>query len=474
MSEAFDATLLSIKELKTRLHAAGISTAGCTEKADLIELFTQLATERTSEAGAMAARLFLVSDLHVNSRENWQWLHELSDSAFRSDALIVAGDVCEDLGQLEATLRLLAAKFGLVFFTPGNHDLWLTSSDVAAGLTTSLAKLEHILQLCGRLGVATSPRRFGGAEAGRGVWVCPLLSFHHTSFDTEPDVQGWDVPSADECMLDYRECVWPRPLSMHDDSVAAAVDALNDAGGDGARPADCGGSGNNSGGEHASGGGEHASGSGGVAAALRARPASEPLVSFSHFLPREELLPEKRFLFVPALPKASGSAPLGRRVAALRPTVHAFGHTHFGWDMTCADGVRYVQAALANPSERLSRWHTLAIGEFGRAGPLLLWDAANGFAPKMKCRWSGYYEVHPRLTAADGTTEFGMAKYAARFPRNDRRAHIVEPDFRHEGASGAAGARMLDADPVLVARQPGAGGGAAWPRGVWRTGANPL
>ena len=54
------------------------------------------------------------------------------------------------------------------------------------------------------------------------VWVCPLLSFHHQAFDTEPDVQGWDVPTAADTMLDYRECVWPAPLSMLDDSVAAA------------------------------------------------------------------------------------------------------------------------------------------------------------------------------------------------------------------------------------------------------------
>ena len=61
------------------------------------------------------------------------------------------------------------------------------------------------------------------------------------------------------------------------------------------------------------------------------------------------------------------------------------------WDATFADdGVRYVQAALAYPAERKSRWHTLKVGAFGADGPLLLWSANHGFAPHMHGRWSGY------------------------------------------------------------------------------------
>ena len=85
------------------------------------------------------------------------------------------------------------------------------------------------MDICEALGVETGPGRFGEAEEGRGVWVWPLLSFHHQSFDTEPEVQGWEVPAAADVMLDYRECVWPKPLSMLDDSVAIAVDQLNDS-----------------------------------------------------------------------------------------------------------------------------------------------------------------------------------------------------------------------------------------------------
>ena len=352
-------------------------------------------------------RLFLVSDIHVDAPENWAWLEQLSATAYQHDGLIIAGDVSADIQLLEDALRLLKGKFEYVFFTPGNHELWVDEED-----GDSMAKTSAILELCDRLGVTTRPCRFGDAipsdgegTCHEGIWVCPLLSFHSQSFDTEPDVQGWAVPTAEETMVDYRACVWPAPLSMLDDSVAAAVDRMNDAyWAVGEKPA-----------ELAAPLGERAVEARRWLDAQRwaERTDSEPLVTFSHFLPRQELLPEKRFLFIPALPKASGSTYLAARVAALKPTVHCFGHSHFGWDLTLDDGVRYIQAALSSPSERLTRWHTLSIGAFGRAGPLLIWSRDAGFAPKMHCRWSAFYEHHERVRVSDGRTEFQLARYAA-------------------------------------------------------------
>merc|ERR1712072_42313 len=70
-------------------------------------------------------------------------------------------------------------------------------------------------------------------------------------------------------------------------------------------------------------------------------PVDDIVVSFSHFLPRLELLPEKRYLYFPPLAKFVGSTWLGRRVEQLRPDVHVFGHTHFGWDQEIG-GIRYL------------------------------------------------------------------------------------------------------------------------------------
>ena len=46
----------------------------------------------------------------------------------------------------------------------------------------------------------------------------------------------------------------------------------------------------------------------------------------------QALLPEKRNLFYAGLAKAVGSDFLARRLSALQPCMHVFGHTHFGWD----------------------------------------------------------------------------------------------------------------------------------------------
>ena len=48
-------------------------------------------------------------------------MEALSTRDYRSDALICAGDVSDDLGILEATLRAFTARFATVFFVPGNH-----------------------------------------------------------------------------------------------------------------------------------------------------------------------------------------------------------------------------------------------------------------------------------------------------------------------------------------------------------------
>lgn len=66
-------------------------------------------------------------------------------------------------------------------------------------------------------------------------------------------------------------------------------------------------------------------------------------ISNAVLLTMQELLPEKRFLFLPQLAQASGSDPLAARLEQLRPDMHIFGHTHFSWNAAirgqCAPGV---------------------------------------------------------------------------------------------------------------------------------------
>jgi len=72
---------------------------------------------------------------------------------------------------------------------------------------------------------------------------------------------------------------------------------------------------------------------------------NDTVISFSHFLPRIELLPEKRFLLEPLLSKVVGSNALERQVRRLQPHLHLFGHTHIPIDLSL-DGIRYVQWPL--------------------------------------------------------------------------------------------------------------------------------
>ena len=76
-----------------------------------------------------------------------------------------------------------------------------------------------------------------------------------------------------------------------------------------------------------------------------------PLVTFSHYSPRFECVPEKRFLLEPCLAKVSGSDDLGELVLSLKPDVHVFGHTHIPIDLDL-DGTYYVQWPLGSPREQ--------------------------------------------------------------------------------------------------------------------------
>ena len=246
-----------------------------------------------------------------------------------------------------------------------------------------------MLALCARLGVLTQPALVGGGGGGSDatpVWVVPLLSWHHASFDTEPDLTVIDVPPVHKVMTDFQACKWPVGVDARGDDVARLLDAQN-----GPLPA--------------------------ALAAGSGAPRQHAVVSFSHFLPRLELCPEKRYLFYPNLPKAVGSTFLRARVEALAPDCHVFGHTHFGWDATLDDGVRYLQAALAYPAEREQRMGTLRVGGSIEAGqPLLVYDSAGGgaLAPRHAARWSEHYATAAREPHNQMLPEWVSRRYTRR------------------------------------------------------------
>ena len=83
---------------------------------------------------------------------------------------------------------------------------------------------------------------------------------------------------------------------------------------------------------------------------MNQRNHTNALCDRSHMVPRKELMPERRFLVDPHLPKVSGSSVIERQLRQVGSSAHVFGHTHIPIDMTC-DSVRYVNWPIGSPRE---------------------------------------------------------------------------------------------------------------------------
>ncbi|XP_066381017.1 uncharacterized protein [Miscanthus floridulus] len=307
---------------------------------------------------AATTRVFVVSDLHTDYPENMDWVRRLPAEVGAGkgqgvDALVVAGDVAETRDNFARTMEVLRERFAAVFYVPGNHDLWLRRE--GGRYMDSLEKLTALLDACSELGVDTGPRTIGD------LGIIPLFSWYHKSFDKEKDVNSVRVPSLEMACKDFHACQWPSDLTNDDEALALYFDKLNDKNHD---------------------------------AIEEVKSSSKQILTFSHFVPRQELCPEKRMLYYPYLPKVIGSDFLERRLRDIHSNrkdgaaCHVFGHTHFCWD-SVVDEIRYVQAPLAYPRERKRRMN----GE----GWLPFCVYRDGFNPEIyPALWSDYYNKNKR------------------------------------------------------------------------------
>lgn len=116
-------------------------------------------------------RVFGISDVHTDWKENWDRLKALPKGPYSSDCLLLGGDVSHDSNLLLATLQLFKERFRHVFFVPGNHDLYVSHEN-----GNSMEKHQKLLEECRRLQVWTSAARF----ESEGLVVVPLLSWYHS------------------------------------------------------------------------------------------------------------------------------------------------------------------------------------------------------------------------------------------------------------------------------------------------------
>ncbi|HEY0100905.1 MAG TPA: metallophosphoesterase [Pyrinomonadaceae bacterium] len=236
-------------------------------------------------------RIFAISDLHTDFRENRLLLERLSQEEYTQDVLLVAGDIADRLQVIGETLTLLRSRFARVFYTPGNHELWTRDEG-----GDSVEKYFRVMELCRQVGVSTSPGEEGG------VRIVPLLSWYETRRGANGRLEG------PEEWADFYFCKWPEWIG----SPSAYFLKANEP---------------------------------------HLKSYDEPVVSLSHFLPRRDLLPPVERLRFKRLPEVAICEPLEEQIRRLRSVVHVFGHSHINCDLRL-DGVRYVQHALRYPQER--------------------------------------------------------------------------------------------------------------------------
>jgi predicted phosphodiesterase len=237
-------------------------------------------------------RVFALSDVHVDYEANVRWVAGLSDVDYLDDVLILAGDVSDSLVKLELTLKSLVAKFRKVLFVPGNHELWVIRDENSA---TSLEKFRQVCRVVEQSGASMQ------TFASEGVVIVPLLSWYDYSFGLPGD-------ELRDTWMDYRACRWPSDLGM--EAVARLFERAN----------------------------------------RLPNTRAETVISFSHFLPRIDVMPA--YVSAPnrRLYPVLGSAKLDQQVRAVRAKIHVYGHSHVN-QCVQIDGVTYVNNAFGYPRE---------------------------------------------------------------------------------------------------------------------------
>jgi predicted phosphodiesterase len=237
--------------------------------------------------------VFAVSDVHVDYDENRRWLESLSKEDYRHDLLILAGDVADDCRLIAFAFRILVTRFRKVLFVPGNHDLWVSPGQPC---TTSFEKFAEISAIASSEGVSIEPH--DEAE----VSIVPLYAWYDFSFAR---------PTADlqARWRDFRECRWPDGVSPS--AVTDYFLGLNEP------------------------------------ALHRCR---KTLISFSHFVPRIEVMPPNVPPKHRALYPVLGSIRLGEQVRRLESVIHVYGHSHVNREVVL-EGTTYINNAYGYPGE---------------------------------------------------------------------------------------------------------------------------
>jgi predicted phosphodiesterase len=240
-------------------------------------------------------RVFAVSDLHLDYAPNLAWLEQLSLHDYREDALILAGDISDRFALLAQGFAAVTRRFASVLYVPGNHDLWVHRE----GMHNSFEKFNAVREFASNHGVGMTPFRRDGLA------IVPMLGWYDYSFGSPDDyLKG--------AWADYRACRWPQG---YDDAAVTRWFVERNP----------------------------------TIAAPELEGASD-VITFSHFLPRIDLMPDRIPEKYRKLYPILGTEILDAQIRGLGSRLHIYGHSHVNRHVTI-DGVTYINNAFGYPSE---------------------------------------------------------------------------------------------------------------------------
>jgi predicted phosphodiesterase len=236
-------------------------------------------------------RVFAISDLHVEHAENDRWVSGISTWDYRNDVLVCAGDVAQNEKLLGSALERLRHRFQEIVYVPGNHELWVAGRQESS----SVDKFHRVQALARGCGVHTEPLDL------ETVSLVPLLSWYDHSYGkpSEELLQRWS---------DYHLCSWPEQFDQP--RITEYFLSLN---------------------------------------RRFVKPRPQPVISFSHFVPRADFLPaaeSSRGFLRPVL----GTGLIDAQIRQLGSFLHIYGHYHVN-RRSELDNVTYINNAYGYPRE---------------------------------------------------------------------------------------------------------------------------
>jgi len=242
-------------------------------------------------------RIFATSDIHIDYKANFQWLMSLSDVDYRQDILILAGDVSDDESKLAICFDKLTRMFFKVSFVPGNHELWVRrQNNTQENQISSYDKFYRVCALAEDYGVLTKPYH------DKSLSIYPLFSWYDYSF-------GNPCPELQQRWMDFIACDWGEQQT---------ITMVNDF-------------------------------------FLQQNPDSPKqhngmTITFSHFLPRIDLMPASSSSSHQFVYPVLGSSKLDRHVRRLGSDIHVYGHSHVNRNVQL-EGINYHNNAFGYPTE---------------------------------------------------------------------------------------------------------------------------